>query len=241
METLVAENGKPRYEAELIRAVLRAGADPLLHGPRRAAGAADELHHPLIFSNKRTRVVRHPRGVVGVIGPWNFPLLNNYGDCIGPLAAGNAVVLKPSDTTPLTSLRVGRALEAAAGSPTACWRSSPVAARRARRWPTAADMIFFTGSPAVGKQVAAAAAARLDPGGAGAGRQIGDDRAGRRRPAARRARRRLERVRRQRPGLHPHRARAGRGAGRRPAARAHGRGDRAPAPGASRARRRRRQ
>ena len=56
--------------------------------------------------------MRHPRGVVGVIGPWNLPLLNNYGDCVGPLVAGNAVVLKPSDTTPLTSLRVARALEA---------------------------------------------------------------------------------------------------------------------------------
>jgi aldehyde dehydrogenase (NAD+) len=50
----------------------------------------------MVFANKRARVVRHPRGVVAVIGPWNWPLLNNYADCVGPLAAGNAVVLKPS-------------------------------------------------------------------------------------------------------------------------------------------------
>jgi acyl-CoA reductase-like NAD-dependent aldehyde dehydrogenase len=162
MQTLVAENGKTRYEAELFELfyVLELTRYYTGRGGRRALG--DEVHHPLIFSNKRTRVVRHPRGVVGVIGPWNFPLLNNYGDCIGPLAAGNAVVLKPSDTTPLTSLRVGElwrqqempdgVLEVVAG------RGDAGAALTA-----AADMIFFTGSQAVGKQVAATAAARLIP------------------------------------------------------------------------------
>ena len=76
-------------------------------------------------------------------------------------------------------------------------------------------MIFFTGSQAVGRPVARDARRAARPGRAGARRQVGDDRAGRRRPAARRARRRVERVRAQRPGLHPHRARLRRGAGRR--------------------------
>ena len=39
-----------------------------------------------------------------MIGPWNFPILNNAADAVGPLLTGNTVVLKPSEVTPLTSL-----------------------------------------------------------------------------------------------------------------------------------------
>ena len=49
-------------------------------------------------------------GVVGVIGPWNYPLVNSVGDAIPALAAGNAVVVKPSEVTPLTSLLFERGL-----------------------------------------------------------------------------------------------------------------------------------
>ena len=56
-------------------------------------------------------VIRYaPVGVVGVIGPWNYPLTNSFGDCIPALAAGNAVVLKPSSLTPLTSLLMAECL-----------------------------------------------------------------------------------------------------------------------------------
>ena len=47
-------------------------------------------------------------GLVGVIGPWNYPLTNSFGDCIPALAAGNAVILKPSEVTPLTLAAAGR-------------------------------------------------------------------------------------------------------------------------------------
>ena len=53
----------------------------------------------------RKLVVRYrPVGLVGVIGPWNYPLTNSFGDCIPAMAAGNAVILKPAEPTPLTSL-----------------------------------------------------------------------------------------------------------------------------------------
>jgi acyl-CoA reductase-like NAD-dependent aldehyde dehydrogenase len=162
MATLVAENGKTRYEAELFELFYALELTRYYTGRAGRRALRDELHHPLIFSNKRTRVVRHPRGVVGVIGPWNFPLLNNYGDCIGPLAAGNAVVLKPSDTTPLTSLRVG-ALWKSCGLPDGVLEVVAGRGDAGAALTAAADMIFFTGSPAVGKQVAATAAARLIP------------------------------------------------------------------------------
>ncbi|HTB59298.1 MAG TPA: aldehyde dehydrogenase family protein [Polyangia bacterium] len=162
MATLVAENGKTRYEAELFELFYVLELTRYYTGRAGRRALADELHHPLIFANKRTRVVRHPRGVVGVIGPWNFPMLNNYGDCIGPLAAGNAVVLKPSDTTPLTSLRVG-ALWKSSGLPDGVLEVVAGRGDAGAALTATADMIFFTGSPTVGKQVAATAAARLIP------------------------------------------------------------------------------
>jgi len=102
LDTLVAESGKPRYEAELIEVFYTLELTRYFTGRAGRRAMADQLAHPLIFSNKRARVVHHPRGVVGVIGPWNFPLLNNYADCVAPLVAGNAVILKPSERTPLT-------------------------------------------------------------------------------------------------------------------------------------------
>jgi len=162
MATLVAENGKPRYEAELIELFYVLELTRYYTGRAGRRALRDEVHHPLIFSNKRTRVVRHPRGVVGVIGPWNFPLLNNFGDCIGPLAAGNTAVLKPSDTTPLTSLRVGE-LWKTAGMPEGVLEVVAGRGDAGAALTAAADMIFFTGSQAVGRQVATTAAARLVP------------------------------------------------------------------------------
>ena len=101
----MAESGKPRQEAEgiellyfceLIRFTLRAS--------RRAL--ADESRSPFLFLTKTTRLIRKPWGVVGVIGPWNFPILNNAADAVAPLICGNTVVLKPSEITPLTSMLV---------------------------------------------------------------------------------------------------------------------------------------
>ena len=74
---------------------------------RRAEYLADERSHywgnPAVAGKKL--VMRYePLGVVGVIGPWNFPLVNGFGDCIPALMAGNSVILKPSEVTPLSSL-----------------------------------------------------------------------------------------------------------------------------------------
>ena len=179
--TLVAENGKSRYEAELFELfyVMELTRYYTGRAGRRALG--DEVRHPLIFSHKRARIVRHPRGVVGVIGPWNFPLLNNYGDCIGPLAAGNTVVLKPSDTTPLTSLRVARALEDvrdAGGG--AGGRRRPRGGGRGAHGCRRHDLLHRQPG---GRQAGGGGRGRArGPGGPGAGGQVGHDRARRRRP-----------------------------------------------------------
>ncbi len=162
VDTLSAESGKPRYEAELIELFYTLELTRYYTGRAGRRALRDELRHPFIFANKRARVVRHPRGVVGVIGPWNFPLLNNYADCVGPLVAGNAVVLKPSDQTPLTSLRVA-SLWKKLGMPAGVLEVVPGRGEAGAALAATADMVFFTGSAAVGRQIAATAAARLIP------------------------------------------------------------------------------
>jgi acyl-CoA reductase-like NAD-dependent aldehyde dehydrogenase len=162
VETLVAETGKPRYEAELIELFYLLELTRYYTGRAGRRALCDQLRHPTIFATKRARIVRHPRGVVGVIGPWNFPLLNNYADCVAPLIAGNAVVLKPSEQTPLTSLRVAEQW-AKLGLPEGVFQVVIGRGDAGAALSRAVDLIFFTGSLAVGQKVADAAAARFAP------------------------------------------------------------------------------
>src|SRR4029077_8131621 len=159
---LVSESGKPSYEAEGIEVFYTLELTRYYTGRAGRRARPDELRPPMFFSNKRARVVHHPRGVVAVIGPWNWPLLNNYADCIAPLAAGNAGVLQPSEHTPMTSLRVA-ALARDAGLPEGVFQVVAGRGEAGAALTAAADMIFFTGSAATGQRVAQAAAARLIP------------------------------------------------------------------------------
>jgi acyl-CoA reductase-like NAD-dependent aldehyde dehydrogenase len=162
LDTLCAESGKPRYEAENIEVFYTLELTRYYTGRAGRRALADDLRHPFVFLNKRARVVRHARGVVAVIGPWNWPLLCNFADCIAPLAAGNAVVLKPSEYTPLTSLRVA-ALARDAGLPEGVFQVVAGRGDAGAALTAAADMIFFTGSAGTGKRVAQAAAERMVP------------------------------------------------------------------------------
>src|SRR5437588_365841 len=108
---------------------------------------------------KKVTVYYRPRPVVGIIAPWNYPVANALMDGIGALAAGCAVLLKPSERTPLTAelLRQG-------------WRDSGAPdvlalAQGAREVATAVidnvDFVQFTGSSAIGRKVMERAAQRL--------------------------------------------------------------------------------
>lgn len=105
--------------------------------------------------------VRVPKGVVGIISPWNYPLYLGVGDVIPALLAGNAVVSKADGQTPLTLLWT-RELMAQAGLPEDLWQ---IVTGRGSVSGTAlidsADFIMFTGSTATGKLVARQAAGRL--------------------------------------------------------------------------------
>ena len=136
VETICAETGRPADETQF--AELSYGVAALEFWAKNAAAylADEDVASASPFVRGRKLNVRYaPLGVVGVIGPWNYPFNNSFGDCIPALAAGNAVVLKPSEVTPLTSLLMAEMLTGAA-CPTASSRSRPGAARPARPWST---------------------------------------------------------------------------------------------------------
>jgi acyl-CoA reductase-like NAD-dependent aldehyde dehydrogenase len=159
---IIAETGKPRYEAELFEIFYTCELTRFLTGRKGRRALSDEIRWPFLFSHKRARVTQQPHGVVGVIGPWNWPVLNNYADCIAPLFAGNAVILKPSPVTPLASLRV-LALWRELGLPADVLQVLPGGAEVGQALVDAADMIFFTGSERAGRQVARRCGERLVP------------------------------------------------------------------------------
>ena len=103
-----------------------------------------------------------PYGVVGVIGPWNYPIANCFGDAVPGLMAGNAVILKPSEVTPLSSLLVLEGMRAA-GLPDDVMQVATGTGETGAALVDGADMIMFTGSTRTGKKIMARAAETLTP------------------------------------------------------------------------------
>ena len=145
--------GQARWEAGNARDVFQyyAGA------PERAAGR--QIPVPGGWSV----TFAEPLGVVGVIVPWNFPMPVLAWGTAPALAAGNTVVVKPAELTPLTALRIGE-LAREAGLPDGVLQvlpgAGPVAGERLVRHPDVAK-IAFTGSTRVGRAIMAASADRL--------------------------------------------------------------------------------
>ena len=111
IRTIVTENGKTYEDAQLAEVSYAAAAFGFWakNAPKYLADEKVRSSSPFVLGRKL--VVRYePVGVVGVIGPWNYPLTNSFGDCIPALAAGNSVVLKPASLTPLTSLLMAEML-----------------------------------------------------------------------------------------------------------------------------------
>jgi acyl-CoA reductase-like NAD-dependent aldehyde dehydrogenase len=126
---------------------------------------ADERSHyfgnPAVAGKKL--VMRYePLGLVGVIGPWNFPLVNGFGDCIPALMAGNSVILKPSEVTPLSSLLMVE-MFAECGMPEHVFQVATGDGSTGAALTAVVDCIMFTGSTRTGRLVAKAAAEALIP------------------------------------------------------------------------------
>ena len=161
--TIVAETGRPADETQF--AELSYGLSALEFWPKMAPQylSDEEIQSASPFVRGRRLVVRYaPLGVVGVIGPWNYPLNNSFGDCIPALAAGNAVVMKPSEVTPLTSLLMAEML-AECDLPEGVFQVATGRGETGGALVDHVDMVMFTGSVETGKKVMARAAQTLTP------------------------------------------------------------------------------
>jgi acyl-CoA reductase-like NAD-dependent aldehyde dehydrogenase len=118
-------------------------------------------HFPLVKA-KKVISSYSPRGVIGIISPWNFPLAMTLGEAIPALMAGNAVVIKPSELTPLSAI-FGAELVVKAGFPENLLQIVVGRGETGEALIDHADMIAFTGSVETGKRVMKRAAERLIP------------------------------------------------------------------------------
>ena len=145
--------GNARWEAGNVRDLL----DYAAGGVERLTGRQIPVAGGLDVT------ILEPLGVVGVIAPWNFPMPIAAWGTAPALAAGNAVLLKPAETTPLTALRLAE-LALQAGLPEGLFQvlpgHGPVAGDALVEHPGVAKIVF-TGSTAVGKQVLAKGSALL--------------------------------------------------------------------------------
>jgi len=156
LETL--DNGKPIFESRNVDMPM------VVDVLRYYAGWATKIHGETVhtFDTAFTYTLREPVGVVGLIIPWNFPLLLASWKLGPALACGNTIVMKPAEQTPLTTLRLGE-LAVEAGFPAGVINivsGGPDAGRAIVKHP-GIDKIAFTGSTAVGKEIMRGAADTL--------------------------------------------------------------------------------
>ena len=154
--------GRARIETMLADAILV--ADSALHArrhlrrwarPRRAAV-------PIHFWPARARLKPVPKGVVGIMGPWNYPFQLTLAPAVDAIAAGNRIVVKPSEHAPRCAALIGTILDAALGPDMArCVTGDATVAAdfAAQPW----DHLVFTGGTETGRAVARAAARNLVP------------------------------------------------------------------------------
>ncbi|MBI4369384.1 MAG: aldehyde dehydrogenase family protein [Elusimicrobia bacterium] len=159
------ESGKPQFEA--LVSEIAVAIDIMTYYSRRAceflARARVPLHSLVMSLSKKAYIAYEPVGVVGIITPWNYPLSNAMSPVICALLAGNTVVYKPSEATPIVGRKIVEILRAGglpenvlqviigAGDVGAALLTMPI------------DQVHFTGSAATGRTVAEAAAKKMIP------------------------------------------------------------------------------
>ncbi|MDP6934301.1 MAG: aldehyde dehydrogenase family protein, partial [Myxococcota bacterium] len=160
-QLLSMECGKPEIEAYM--AEILTFLDLATYYARRAermlAPQPIGLH---LLIHRRSYLHYTPRGVIGVISPWNFPFIIPMGDVVVALLAGNGVVVKPSEQTPLIALKA-RDLALDAGVPADLFQVVTGYGATGAALTDCVDKVVFTGSVATGRRVAVACAERLIP------------------------------------------------------------------------------
>ncbi len=156
------ESGKPVAEA------LSMEIAPVLDLMQYFARNTEKLLKPAkigiglyALMGRSSKIVYHPLGVVGIIPAWNYPFSIPLGEAVMSLMAGNTVVLKPSELTPLVGLKIGEIFEKAGFPENAVQIVTGDGPSGAALIEAAPDKVMFTGSVGTGKKIAAAAAKNL--------------------------------------------------------------------------------
>jgi acyl-CoA reductase-like NAD-dependent aldehyde dehydrogenase len=161
-ELISRENGKTRQEAlvseilpfsDMVSQFTRRGEKIL--SPRKI-----DMH---LIKHKRSYLHYTPRGVVGIISPWNFPFMISLSETFMALLAGNGVVLKPSEVTPLISLKAKELYDRSGLDPDLFRVVTGYGPTGAALVDGDVQLVVFTGSVAVGKKIAARCGERLIP------------------------------------------------------------------------------
>lgn len=161
---ITGEAGKPLGEAistEIL--VVLDGAQYLLNHAAEFLRPEPVPHANPVMKLKKGTLLREPYGVVGIISPWNYPFSLPSVQTLTALVTGNAVVLKPSEFTPFSSLELQRLLREAGLDHDLMQVVTGEGAAGGALLNSKIDKLVFTGSVGTGKKVAQAAAARLLP------------------------------------------------------------------------------
>ncbi|SUD49288.1 Putative succinate-semialdehyde dehydrogenase [NADP(+)] 2 [Nocardia otitidiscaviarum] len=160
-EVVRSETGKTRFDAAIE---VPAAVDLAKYWADRAEGfLADERprpHSPIGLAKRLVSTVR-PYPVVGIVTPWNLPLLNPCFDAFAALLAGAAVLVKPSEVTPLSAVELARGWAEIGAPPVFTVLTG--GGDTGRAVVDTVDFVQFTGSTRTGRAIAAACAQRLIP------------------------------------------------------------------------------
>jgi succinate-semialdehyde dehydrogenase/glutarate-semialdehyde dehydrogenase len=159
LDLIQLQTGKTRLHAH--EEVLAVSVAARHYGRKAPAYLRPKRHTGAIPVLTKVTELRHPRGVVGQIAPWNYPLELSVGDALPAFVSGNAVVMKPDTETALSAMWARRLL-IEAGLPEEVWQivigDGPVVGPAVVE---GGDYVSFTGSTQTGRSVAQLAAARL--------------------------------------------------------------------------------
>ncbi|MFG3672160.1 aldehyde dehydrogenase family protein [[Kitasatospora] papulosa] len=166
-QVIASETGKPVHDARAEVLLTLVHLDWAARNARRVLGRR-RVPSGLLSVHQRATLAYRPLGVIGVIGPWNYPLYTPMGSIGYALAAGNAVVFKPSELTPGVGALLARSLGEALPDHADLLQAvtgpgSTGAALAGAEGPSGVDKVAFTGSPGTARKVAAACAATLTP------------------------------------------------------------------------------
>src|SRR5579875_3349155 len=161
-ELVHTETGKPLADAQLEILLAIVHIDWAAKHARRVLGPR-RVRSGLVAINQASSVEYHPLGVVGVIGPWNYPVFTPMGSIAYALAAGNAVVFKPSEFTPATGTWLADSLASVIPDHPVLQVITGFGETGQHLARSGVDKIAFTGSSRTARKVMAACAENLTP------------------------------------------------------------------------------